>query len=290
MDIKNKTLMLSLPKLLNPIVSLGIIDNNILYAFTSGPKNSHGYLFNIRTAEPLLKSKNFKSYGIEKVLYTGEDHKFIVLAKSKAMLFDFNQNKITKEFAAKGENIDDKFTAADLSKDKTLIAVGHKKGNIKLYSTEKFFTIEPLPVTKDEKIEKTIIIKKEQEATKEEPIVLKEKQEAIKEEPKKNIKPELSIYASKKSGYAPLDVNFKIIANDEDGQITEYYLNIDGKEFSGKGNPLKVFNFTFDKPGKFNVIASVKDDQNAVVTKEITINVRKETFEDFKKKVLGKDE
>jgi len=300
-DLKTWSLLTTLPKFQSKIRSFGFIDDQHVFVFTSGYDHSYGYLFDIKTAELIYKSYDFKKYGIEKALYTGEKYNFILFDDGNAKLFNLKLNKVLKEFFARGKSKDDGFTSVFLSNG-SMIATGYEKGDMKIYPAGSFLykasnhktlgenssdsgvldnavsddsALKSLPVDngknierKPEVITKTII---------------------IKEEKKKNMKPFLQIYASKTSGYIPLDVSFKIIANDEDGEIKAYYLNIAGKEFIGKGTPMKVFPFTFDKPGLFKVMASVKDNKNAVSTKEISIKVREESFDDFKNNVFGKD-
>jgi len=106
---------------------------------------------------------------------------------------------------------------------------------------------------------------------------------------KANKKPFLKFYASTTNGFVPLKVNFKILCNDSDGKIVAYYMNFAGKERIGKGDPDgKSFSYTFREPGEYNIMFAVKDNKNAITSSEIKIKVREESFEDYKKSLIGK--
>jgi len=106
---------------------------------------------------------------------------------------------------------------------------------------------------------------------------------------KENKKPFLKFYTSTANGFVPLKVNFKILCNDSDGKIVSYYMNFAGKEKIGKGDPNgKSFSYTFKRPGEYNIMFAVKDNQNAITTSEVKIKVREESFEDYKKSLMGK--
>ena len=103
-----------------------------------------------------------------------------------------------------------------------------------------------------------------------------------------NKAPNLVVYASKTSGYVPLKVDFKILASDEDGKVVFYYMNFAGKEIMKKGSPDgKTLSYTFTTPGEYNVLVAIKDNNGAITKKQITIKVREETFEDYKKSIIG---
>jgi len=105
---------------------------------------------------------------------------------------------------------------------------------------------------------------------------------------KENKKPNLVVYASQTTGYAPLEVKFKILASDEDGKIIAYYINFAGKELLKKGSPDgKTFKYVFTQPGEYKILVAVKDDKGAITKQILTIKVKEESFEEYKKHLLG---
>lgn len=260
---------------------------------------NRAYIFDIKTSEILntIKTKN-NIAGIE-ILDNKHIATFIYNYKMK--IFDINKNNfLNKEYILKGESSNDYIESVDLSDDKILLAIAYNSKNMKLYKTSEIFknfmtendnlnnkisqVEEP---KKEEKVNPQIVEPKPKVIIKKE-IVEKVVVKKIKEH--ENKKPTLYIYASQTEGNAPLTVNFKFVANDEDGKIASYYVNFAGKEIIHKGNPTKSFNYTFKNAGKYKIMVAVKDNKGAITTKQVTINVKpkhEENFEDYKRSLMG---
>ena len=199
----------------------------------------------------------------------------LIFNNNKLYLYNFNSNKPLKKYIL-SNNSNDNITSSIIKNNYLAIAY---YTNSYLYKVN-FFSKQPQ--IKQEISTKKITIPQTK-------IIVKEKivEKKVYIKPKQNIKPTVEIYASQTSGVAPLKVNFKIIANDEDGKIVSYYINLAGQEAMSKGNPTKPFSYTFNKPGNYQIMVAVKDNKNAIATKKVIIKVREESFEDYKKNLLG---
>jgi len=208
-----------------------------------------------------------------------DSNNVLILDDNKAFLYNFSSKKPLKKYIL-SENSE----ISDSVIKNNYLGVAYYK-NSYLYK----INLGNSSTTQTNSTQKAQISKIEIKQKIEPKIIIKEKivEKKVYVKPKTNIKPSVQIYASQTSGIVPLKVNFKIIANDEDGTISSYYINLAGKETMAKGNPTKSFSHTFNNPGKFKIMVAVKDNQGAVATKQITIKVREETFEDYKKRMMG---
>jgi len=230
----------------------------------------------IKTSNELTFKNNHYTIDAFKVL---TPNTIFAANDDEGFIYDFKTNKIiTKYKLSQKDNI----TTIDINNG--LLAVGYPH-NSYVYNTnlktntitsQKNTTTPTTPKVITKVVEKPVIVEKK--------VVVEKK---VYVESHKNIKPTVDIFASKTTGYAPLNVKFKIIANDEDGKIVSYYINLAGKEAIGKGNPKKSFSYTFSHPGNYNIMIAVKDNKGAIATKKITIKVREESFEDYKKGLMG---
>lgn len=94
--------------------------------------------------------------------------------------------------------------------------------------------------------------------------------------------PRLKFQASISDGFAPLDVDFYISAQD-DKKISGYYINLAGKEIIADGQPPASIKKTFYTAGEFKVIAIVKNEDGLMTEQTLVIKVKEKTFSDYKK-------
>ncbi len=93
----------------------------------------------------------------------------------------------------------------------------------------------------------------------------------------KNNPPICDISANPITGYQPLNVTFSIIANDTDGYISSWSLDVDSDgvaEFSAQGNPPTIIHYTYNKSGNYKVTLTVWDNNNSTTTKKTNIFVK----------------
>ena len=280
-DTKGNLLTTS-PALPN-VAKIDWLDNKHILAVTYTYTNKERYnlyILNIKTGEIEQKVFNKK---IEFDTATALNSNNILIGKNNTLdIFNLTLHKFIAEFTTKDSN---KIQELDLSNNKQLLAITHEK-DVKIYNTAKLLskyntnktisTKSTLPAITTPPVPEVKIVEKK--------VVIEKK---VYVDSHKNIKPTVEIFASQTTGYAPLKVTFKIIANDEDGKISSYYINFAGKEAMAKGNPTKSFNYTFENPGNYNIMVAVKDNKGAIATKKITIKVKEESFNDFKKGLIG---
>jgi len=202
-----------------------------------------------------------------------DSNNVLILDDNKGFLYNFNSKKPLKKYIlSENSNISDSIIKNHY------LGVAYDK-NSYLYKID----------LKTKQTQNTQISKLQTQQKVEPKVIIKEKivEKKVYVDSHKNIKPTLEIYASKTEGFIPLKVDFKIIANDEDGKIISYYINFAGKEIVSKGNPTKPFSYTFENPGIYKIMVAVKDNKGAITTKQITIKAREENFNDFKKGLIG---
>ena len=265
-----------------------IDDENLIYI-----NDKSIYMINIKNSNKTGPFYNAEKENIDDI-YVLNSKYALVFNKNKIRVFDIkNQKLLKKEFLLR---INDNIDGVRILANKMLVY--HRYGtNVYLYDIStileylkiniKHNPAESIISTKDKA--KEIKVKKIIKTTKKITVsnnTNKDNNAVVKQE---NEKPFLKFYASTTNGFAPLKVDFKILCNDSDGKIVAYYMNFAGKEKIGKGNPNgKSFSYTFRKPGEYNIMFAVKDNQNAITTSEVKIKVREESFEDYKKSLMGK--
>ena len=271
---KKGDLITSLPKLSETIKKIIWIDDNTIDVLATAYKVGYVYRFDVKTSQIITQTSNQKNLDNFVKLDKNND----LLANDNILkIFNFTTSKFIKKYVdstEKNKNV----VAMDLSDNHQLLAVAYGDENIQIYKTN----FPKLNVAMQTTTNKPKTIIKEKVITK-----VKVVEKKVYVDSHKNIKPTLEIYASKTEGFIPLKVDFKIIANDEDGKIISYYINFAGKEVMAKGNPTKPFSYTFDKPGIYKIMVAVKDNKSAITTKQITIKAREESFEDYKKGLIG---
>ncbi len=236
-------------------------------------------IYNVITSQ--LKSSTdsyyYKNLDYFKVVTSNE---LLLADNNLAWIYNLSTQKIEKKFnLSENTNID-----SIVLKDGYL-SVAYNDNNAYLYKVDKDLSL-PTNIAIQSKITKQTPTPKviTKTVTK---VVTKVVEKKVYVKQKTNIKPTLEFFASTSSGYAPLTVKFKILANDEDGKIVSYYMNFAGKEILKKGNPTKTFSYTFDNAGNYNIMVAVKDNNGAITTKKLTIKVKEESFNDFKKNMMG---
>ena len=103
-------------------------------------------------------------------------------------------------------------------------------------------------------------------------------------EPKKPI--DITISASVTEGIAPLEVTF-LLNSARPEMVAATYSNIANKEELHEGIPLAI-RHTFTQPGKHSAVFAFRTAEGKVVKDSVLIDVRKESFEDYKKRTLGR--
>ncbi|HEC75722.1 MAG TPA: PKD domain-containing protein, partial [Thermoplasmatales archaeon] len=97
--------------------------------------------------------------------------------------------------------------------------------------------------------------------------------------PPLNQPPTCSLSASPSLGYAPLTVTFTMNANDEDGYISSWSLDIDNDgiaEYSGTGNPPSTKQYTYQNIGTYTAKLTVVDNNGVSATDTALITVEKQ--------------
>jgi hypothetical protein len=266
---------------------------------------NRAYIFNIKNSKRVATIKTENNIAGFRILDNKHIATFIYNYKMK--IFDIDKNDfLNKEYLFKGESGNDAMNNFDLSDDKKFLAVAYKSKNMKFYKTSDVFknfiteisnssnnsiskeTTQEIQNNISEKETSSKVVEQKPKVIIKKEIVEKVVVKKVKEH--ENKKPTLTIYASQTEGEAPLTVNFKFVANDEDGKIAFYYVNFAGQEIMHKGNPTKSFNYTFKNAGKYKIMVAVKDNKGAITTKQVTINVKpkhEENFEDYKRSLMG---
>lgn len=91
-----------------------------------------------------------------------------------------------------------------------------------------------------------------------------------------NQPPSCSLSANPKSGKAPLTVTFSMSANDPDGSVSAWVLDVNGDgnaDYSGYGNPPSTKGYTYTNSGNYNAALMVSDNNGAYASDVETINV-----------------
>lgn len=174
---------------------------------------------------------------------------------------------------------------------KKLIALYNK--DIFIYDFSSLYTAKPEPIKPEPAIKANIAapvvitepIRTPQpliiEDTKPEPQIEKQV-----ETPKEPLKPlDITIVASVTEGIAPLDVTF-LLNSARPEMVATTYSNIANKEQLYQGIPLAI-KHTFTQPGKHSAVFAFRTAEGKIVKDSVLIDVRKESFEDYKKRILG---
>ena len=279
---KKGDLITTLPKLSETIKKVIWIDDNTIDVLATDYKVGYIYRFDVKTSQIITQTSNQKALDNFVTLDTNND---LIANDNTLKIFNFTDNKFIKKYVdstEKNKNV----VVMDLSDNHQILAVGYSDENIKIYktnfpklnvaqtTTNEITTTKPKTIIKEKIVTKVKVVEK-----------VVEKKVYVKN--KTNKKPTVEIYASQTNGIVPLKVNFKIIANDEDGKIISYYINFAGQEAVGKGNPTKPFSYTFKNPGSYKVMVAVKDNKGTITTKQIIIKAREESFKDFERDLMG---
>ena len=89
-----------------------------------------------------------------------------------------------------------------------------------------------------------------------------------------NVPPTCSLSANPKSGNAPLEVTFSMSANDSDGSITTWVLDVgEGNSYSGNGEPPSTQTHTYTSQGSYTAVLAVSDNDDATDFATETISV-----------------
>ncbi len=248
------------------------IDNKHLSVIT----NKKAYIYNYKTSELIYTATSYKNSYIKSFYKLAKTKNALIIANDKKLirLLNLTTNKIIKK--AQIDSYNSVYNGIKLSKDNSLLAIGLKNGNFKLYKTDAFLNITNIvEPQKPQKVEK---IKQQN------PTVIYRDKIVIKEVEKKqeNKAPTLLLEASILEGVIPLKVDFTIIASDDNG-ISGYYINLAGKEKMSKGTPPTTLTKTFKTAGSYKVLVAVKDAQGKMTTKSLVIKPREQTFSDYKK-------
>ncbi|HEC91564.1 MAG TPA: DUF4352 domain-containing protein, partial [Candidatus Atribacteria bacterium] len=92
-----------------------------------------------------------------------------------------------------------------------------------------------------------------------------------------NNPPTCYLSANLLSGYRPLNVTFSISANDTDGYIFFWKLDVDNDElaeFWGQGNPPPIIQYTYQKLGIYTATLTVNDNNGSTASREVTITIK----------------
>jgi len=275
----NGEFITQLPRI-SGIKNIDFIDNKQLYVLT----NKKVYIYNHKTSELIRTDTSYNNSTIKSFYKLKSSSNALIISNDIALirLLDLSTNKIIKK--AKIDSYNSVYNGIKTSNDNSLIAIGFQNGNFKLYKTNGFLTISkqiqkessPRTIDKNKIVYKDRIVEKEKVVYRDK-IIVKEV-----EKKQQNKAPTLILEASVLEGVIPLKVNFTILAND-DKKVTQYYINLAGKETIGKGTPPTTLNKTFHTAGTYKIIVAVKDAQGAMTTKSLVIKPREQTFSDYKK-------
>lgn len=160
-----------------------------------------------------------------------------------------------------------------------------KSKDIYIYDLSSLYTQKNLPKTElPAKVTPSVIPEPEPEPEiKEAPVAV----QAPEPEPKpKNLPPlDITISASVTEGIAPLEVTF-LLNSARPKMVETTYSNIADKEQLYEGIPIAI-KHTFTKPGKHSAIFAFRTAEGKIVKDSVLIEVRQESFEDYKKRMLG---
>lgn len=92
-----------------------------------------------------------------------------------------------------------------------------------------------------------------------------------------NKPPTCSLSVDPTEGYHPLEVTFYVSANDEDGYISSWSLDVNNDgipEYSSSGNPPAALNHTYQNIGNYTAKLKVVDNNGATATDTVKISVK----------------
>ena len=104
--------------------------------------------------------------------------------------------------------------------------------------------------------------------------------------PKTADKLDIKIKASVTEGIAPLQVSF-LLDSSAPEQVAATFSRVNDEEKIYEGIPIEITT-TFDEPGKHAAIFAFRSHNGTIVKDSVTIDVREESFEDYKKRVIGR--
>ena len=266
------------------IEKINFLDNKNISILNNPNYSSIIYVYNFKTSEKKLQSQDYKSNAITSMLVL--DKNYLVINSKQDILKMVDKKSFKEIKRVKIDSSSVTFYGIKLSDDRSLLALGFKNGDIKLYNATNLFDkkqniiqqtptklskpvvhVEPKVIYRDKIIEKKRVIYKEKIVYKTKTVI--------------NQAPTLILEASTTAGVIPLKVDFTILASD-DKAITSYYINLAGKESMKKGTPPTTLSKTFQNAGEYKVFVAVKDAEGKMATKSIIITPREETFSDFK--------
>jgi hypothetical protein len=97
---------------------------------------------------------------------------------------------------------------------------------------------------------------------------------------------DIHVKATSLSGVAPLTVGFILSASNPD-MVGGTYSKIEGNEKIYDGIPLSI-EHTFNRPGKYPVVFAFRSKEGKIVKDILEVEVREESFEDFKLRQIGR--
>jgi len=270
------------------IEKINFLDNKNISILNSTRSSSMIYVYNFKTSEKQMESKDYKRDYIKSMVILDKSYLLVNRNNNILKLIDRATFKELKQ--AKIDSSSVTFYGIQLSDDKSLLALGFKNGNIKLYDSRNFLNVTTAPLKKVSKAQLQLQVKEPVKVIYKDRVIEKEKivyrdKIVVKEVEKKveNQAPTLILEASTKAGVIPLKVDFTILASDDKG-ISSYYINLAGKESMKRGTPPTTISKTFQTAGKYKVFVAVKDAEGKMATKSIIITPREETFSDYKKR------
>jgi len=257
-DIFKNSVLLNKVEYKDSFLNINVL-NNIIFLATTTNSDTTFKILELQTLKQLHKFKLEKkavSAQISKngryILYTTGDDK-------KIYLFDIMKQKTVSY-------IDIKYSKAKivLSNNNRYLGVYYPEGIYDIYSTENIENFMPIEEKKPviEEIENKPVTK---HVTK-----------------NSNKKPFLQINASVVEGFAPLKVTFTINTNKDDN-IIGYYVNFGDSEMLKSGRPPFRLSHIYRKPGIYEALIAVKNNNGYITQKTIRVIVKEETFQDFKK-------
>jgi len=261
------------------ISGMNFINNKYIGVFTS----YKGYIsiYNFKTEELQVKVKKFDRNELNNCLFLDNlSELLIVNSKNKTIsLFDLAKQQNIKFAKLSSDTIYN----GVLSKDQKYIAVSFTNNTFKIYNSNGLINIKKQDIPKvtisKEPVKAPVVVKtvEPKPVVKAKPVVVKIP--AIEKTIDKA--PSLLLEASTVNGIVPLEVTFTIMATDDKG-IDSYYINLAGKESMSKGTPPTTLKYTFNNEGTYKVIVVVKDTNNQMTKKSITIKSREMSFSDYK--------
>ena len=263
----NGNLITKLPSSLNLYKSVFINDKFILLLSSNGEKSVFE-VYNIKTGQKLY-NKSFEGENFINSVSILDSNDIIAVNNDKDVL-QIILPKLSIEKLFKIDFIPDNI---EVSKDKKYLVATKKNGFI-VYTLDNNKKV--IIDDNNQKIEQNRVEKITQVTKK-----------ISKDETFKNVNINMLVNVSKTEGYAPLSTIISINI-DKPKNVIAYYLDLAGKVKVGKGIPPKTIKLTLKKSGKYNVLIAVKDINNNVYKKIITIEVKEKkekTFKDFLKEM-----